>query len=62
MITPKELAVTLGAAPQTIARMSGAVVDDWISVQAWYIMIAAIGLRPGGRLQRLAAHEWHASR
>jgi hypothetical protein len=31
-------------------------------VQSWYVLISAIGLKPGGWLQRLAGREFHASK
>jgi len=45
-----------------IGKRTGLMVDNWISVPTWYAMIRAIGLRPGGPLQRLAERHWHASR
>lgn len=62
MAKPQQLSATVSAVPKIIANKTGAIVDDWISVQAWYMMIAVIGLRPGGWLQRIARHDWDASR
>ncbi|WP_067650573.1 hypothetical protein [Nocardia harenae] len=45
-----------------VESTAGAIVDNWISVPAWYMLITAIGLTPGRPLQRLAMREFYASR
>ncbi|MBY6679299.1 hypothetical protein HQ314_20490 [Rhodococcus sp. BP-332] len=59
--TPSPLARVLGAV-RTVDSTAGVIVDNWISVPAWYVLIKAIGLTPGKPLHRLARREFDASR
>ena len=59
--TPSPLARVRGAL-RAVDSTAGVIVDNWISVPAWYMMITAIGLTPGKPLNRLAVREFNASR
>ncbi|MFC9057182.1 hypothetical protein ACFTXB_03880 [Streptomyces sp. NPDC057074] len=51
-----------GSALKAAGAKTGALVDNVISVPAWYLMLNVIRLTPGTPLQRLVKRHWDASR